>query len=59
MDISELTAYAEKKYHIGEVNRRTEMSGSRPVTRLSALLHPRSGKPVALLIRYWDFELGD
>jgi hypothetical protein len=59
MDISELTAYAEKKYHIGEVNRRTEMSGSRPVTRLSSLLHPRSGKPVALLIRYWDFELGD
>ena len=59
MDISELTAYAEKKYHIGEVNRRTELSGSGPVTRLSSLLHPRSGKPVALLIRYWDFELGD
>ncbi len=59
MDILELTAYAEKKYHIGEVNRRMEMSGNRPVSRLSALLHPRSGKPVALLIRYWDFELGD
>ena len=59
MDISELTAYAEKKYHIGEVNRRMELSGSRPVTRLSTLLHPRSGKPVALLIRHWDFELGD
>ena len=59
MDISELTAYAEEKYHIGEVNRRMELSGSRPVTRLSTLLHPRSGKPVALLIRYWDFELGD
>ena len=59
MDISELSAYAEEKYHISEVNRRMELSGSRPVTRLSTLLHPRSGKPVALLIRHWDFELGD
>ena len=59
MDISELTAYAGEKYHIGEVNRRKDLSGGQLSAKVSVLLHPVSGKWVALLVREWDEERGE
>ena len=53
MDLDELTAYAAEKYHIGEEHRRKLTVG------VSALIHPVSGKWVAVLMRQWDGELGE
>ena len=53
MDISELTAYAEEKYHIGERQRRKLFTG------VSVLVHPSSGKWVAVLMRAWDELRGE
>ena len=53
MDLDELTAYAEEKYHIGEEHRRKLTLG------VSALIHPASGKWVAVLMRAWDELRGE
>ena len=50
MDISELTAYAEEKYHIGEQFRRRTFSGGGEL-RITELRNPYTGKPVAVLLR--------
>ncbi len=51
MDISELTAYAEEKYHIKEERRWADLPG------FSLLIDPVSGRTAALLMRQWDPEL--
>ena len=53
MDISELTAYAEEKYHIGEQFRRKPFSG------VTELRNPATGKLAAVLLRQWDGEKGE
>ena len=50
MDISELTAYAEEKYHIGEQFRRRTFSGGGEL-RITELRNPYTGKPAAVLLR--------
>ena len=52
MELSELTAYAEEKYHIREQHKWMNFPG------WSVLTHPRSGKWVALLMRQWDTDTG-
>lgn len=52
MELSELTAYAEEKYHIREQHKWMNFPG------WSVLTHPRSGKWIALLMRQWDTDTG-
>ena len=53
MELSELTAYAEEKHHIGVELRR------QPAAGVTVLLHPVSGKQMAVLLRQWDEALGE
>ena len=52
MELSELTKYAEEKYHIEEEFKWSDFPG------FSVLCHPQTGKWVALLMRQWDSETG-
>ena len=52
MELSELAAYAEEKYHIREEHKWAEFPG------FSVLAEPRTGKWAALLMRQWDYETG-
>ena len=52
MELSELAAYAEEKYHIREEHKWAEFPG------FSVLADPRTGKWAALLMRQWDYETG-
>ena len=52
MELSELTAYAEKKFHMREQHKWSEFPG------FSVLADPNTGKWVALLMRQWDFDTG-
>lgn len=52
MELSELTAYADEKYHMQEQHKWADFPG------FSVLCHPRTGKWVALLMRQWDTETG-
>ena len=52
MELSELTAYAEEKYHIQELHKWADFPG------FSVLVHPHTGKWVALLMRQWDTDSG-
>ena len=53
MELSELAAYAEEKYHIKEQHKWPDFLG------FSVLCHPNTGKWIALLMRHWDSELGE
>ncbi len=52
LELSELAAYAEEKYHIREEHKWAEFPG------FSVLADPRTGKWAALLMRQWDYETG-
>ena len=52
MELPELTAYAEEKYHIKEEHKWTGFPG------FSILADPGSGKWICLLMRQWDSESG-
>ena len=52
MELSELAAYAKEKYQIQEEHKWSDFPG------YSVLVHPRTGKWVALLMRQWDKESG-
>lgn len=52
MKLSDLTAYAEEKYHICEDHKWADFPG------FSVLADPDTGKWVALLMRQWDAETG-
>ena len=52
MELSDLTAYAEEKYHIKEEFKWNDFPG------FSVLREPVSGKWVALLMRQWDSDSG-
>lgn len=52
MNLSELTAYAEEKYHMREEHKWDAFPG------FSVLADPDTGKWVALLMRQWDYETG-
>lgn len=52
LELSDLTAYAEEKFHIQEQHKWMYFPG------FSVLAEPRSGKWMALLMRQWDFETG-
>ena len=52
MQLSELTAYAQEKFHIREQHKWTDFPG------ISVLIHPNTGKWVALLMRQWDSDTG-
>ena len=52
MELSELTAYAEEKFHIREQHKWADLPG------LSVLADPGTGKWAALLMRQWDFDTG-
>ena len=52
MELSELAAYAEEKYHIREEHKWAEFPG------FSVLADPGTGKWAALLMRQWDYETG-
>ena len=52
VELSELTAYAEEKYHIREEFKWTDYPG------FSVLREPVAGKWVALLMRQWDSDIG-
>ena len=52
MEISDLTAYAEMKYHIREEHKWADFPG------FSVLADPGSGKWLALLMRQWDSMSG-
>lgn len=52
MDLNDLTAYAEEKYHLAEQHKWADFPG------FSVLADPISGKWVALLMRQWDQETG-
>ena len=53
MDLSELTAYAEKKYHILEEQKWDDFRS------FSVLTDPETRKWVALMMRQWDYETGN
>ena len=53
MDLSELTAYAEKKYHIREEQKWDDFRS------FSVLTDPETRKWVALMMRQWDYETGN
>lgn len=52
MELSELAAYAQDKYHIREEHKWAEFPG------FSVLTDPKTGKWAALLMRQWDYETG-
>ncbi len=52
VELSELTAYAEEKYHIREQHKWADFPG------FSVLADPDTGKWAALLMRQWDSETG-
>ena len=52
MELKDLTAYAEEKYRIREEHKWADFPG------FSVLVHPQTGKWVALLMRQWDMETG-
>ena len=52
MQLTDLTAYAEEKYHIAEQRRWADFPG------LSVLTDPGTGKWAALLMRQWDTDTG-
>lgn len=52
MELSELTAYAEEKFHIREQHKWAAFPG------FSVLANPNTGKWIALLMRQWDFDTG-
>ena len=52
MELSELTAYAEEKFHIREQRKWADFPG------FSVLADPGTGKWAALLMRQWDFDTG-
>ena len=52
MELTELTAYAERQYHIREERKWARFPG------FSVLAEAHSGKWVALLMRQWDGETG-
>ncbi len=52
MELSELAAYAEEKYHMKEEHKWAAFPG------FSVLTDPRTDKWVALLMRQWDYETG-
>ena len=58
MDISELTAYAEEKYHIAAQFRKRQFSGGGELYR-GELHNPYTGKLAAVLMRQWDTEAGE
>ena len=53
MQIKDLTAYAEEKYHIKEQHKWADFPG------FSVLCDPDTGKWVALLMRQWYSEIGE
>ena len=53
MNLSELTAYAEEKYHIREEQKWDDFRS------FSVLTDPETRKWVALLMRQWDYETGN
>lgn len=53
MELSELTAYAAEKHHIAVQEKRID------TCRYSFLIHPGTGKRIAMLMRRWDWELGE
>ena len=53
MELSDLTAYAEEKYHIREQHKWADFPG------FSVLCHPGTGKWAALLMRQWDTDRGE
>ena len=53
MDLSELTAYAELKYHIREEQKWDDFRS------FSVLTDPETRKWVALMMRQWDYETGN
>lgn len=53
MTISDLTAFAEKKYNIIEQFKWSDFPG------FSVLCHPETGKWVALLMRQWNGDIGE
>ena len=52
MELSELTAYAEEKFHIQEQHKWADFPG------FSVLVDPNTEKWVALLMRRWDSDTG-
>ena len=52
MELSELAAYAEEKYHMKKEHKWAAFPG------FSVLTDPRTDKWVALLMRQWDYETG-
>ena len=52
MELSELTAYAEKKFHMQEQHNWSDFPG------FSVLADQNTGKWVALLMRQWDYNTG-
>ena len=52
MELSELTAYAEEKFHIQEQHKWTAFPG------FSVMTDPGTGKWIALLMRQWDSDRG-
>ena len=52
MELSELTAYAEEKFHMQEQHNWSDFPG------FSVLADPNTGKWVALLMRQWDYNTG-
>ena len=53
MNLSELTAYAEEKYHIREEQKWDDFRS------FSVLADPETRKWVALMMRQWDYETGN
>ena len=53
MELSDLIAYARERYHIEEERKWNDFPG------FSVLVHPRTGKWVALLMRQWDTDMGE
>lgn len=53
MNLSELTAYAEEKYHIREEQKWDDFRN------FSVLTDPETRKWVALMMRQWDYETGN
>lgn len=53
MELSELTAYAEEKFHIQEQHKWTAFPG------FSVMTDPGTGKWIALLMRQWDSDRGE
>ena len=52
MELSDLIAYAWKKYHIREQHKWENFPG------FTVLCHPDTGKWAALLMRQWDTDSG-